>query len=107
MNLSFGLRLIYKIIYRRIRSDPVVAAKSMILLVGAGRFERPTPCAQGRCATRLRYAPTVNYSPSLKHFRHPRPPALHFPVTIARISTQDPKRADGNQELGLCNLPGG
>jgi hypothetical protein len=27
-------------------------------LVGAGRFERPTPCAQGRCATRLRYAPT-------------------------------------------------
>ena len=31
---------------------------SLILLVGAGRFERPTPCAQGRCATRLRYAPT-------------------------------------------------
>src|SRR5579884_4225446 len=30
----------------------------MIPLVGAGRFERPTPCAQGRCATRLRYAPT-------------------------------------------------
>jgi hypothetical protein len=28
-------------------------------LVGAGRFERPTPCAQGRCATRLRYAPTL------------------------------------------------
>src|ERR1017187_8072429 len=28
-------------------------------MVGAGRFERPTPCAQGRCATRLRYAPTV------------------------------------------------
>ena len=45
-------------------------------MVGAGRFERPTPCAQGRCATRLRYAPTstslslslslsliLNYSP--------------------------------------------
>jgi hypothetical protein len=30
----------------------------LIPLVGAGRFERPTPCAQGRCATRLRYAPT-------------------------------------------------
>ena len=27
-------------------------------LVGAPRFERGTPCAQGRCATRLRYAPT-------------------------------------------------
>ena len=27
-------------------------------LVGAARFELATPCAQGRCATRLRYAPT-------------------------------------------------
>src|SRR5215831_257764 len=27
-------------------------------LVGAPRFELGTPCAQGRCATRLRYAPT-------------------------------------------------
>ena len=37
-------------------------AKRLILLVGAGRFERPTPCAQGRCATRLRYAPTLYLS---------------------------------------------
>src|SRR5687768_15076917 len=29
------------------------------LLVGARGFEPPTPCAQGRCATGLRYAPTV------------------------------------------------
>jgi hypothetical protein len=29
-------------------------------LVGARGFEPPTPCAQGRCATRLRYAPTVS-----------------------------------------------
>jgi hypothetical protein len=29
------------------------------LLVGARRFELLTPCAQGRCATRLRYAPTL------------------------------------------------
>ena len=28
------------------------------LLVGAIGFEPTTPCAQGRCATRLRYAPT-------------------------------------------------
>jgi hypothetical protein len=28
-------------------------------LVGAARFELATPCAQGRCATRLRYAPTM------------------------------------------------
>jgi hypothetical protein len=26
--------------------------------IGAPRFELGTPCAQGRCATRLRYAPT-------------------------------------------------
>jgi len=29
------------------------------LMVGAIGFEPTTPCAQGRCATRLRYAPTV------------------------------------------------
>ena len=29
-----------------------------ILLVGAWRFELQTSCAQGRRATRLRYAPT-------------------------------------------------
>src|SRR5579863_7265931 len=28
-------------------------------MVGARGFEPPTPCAQGRCATRLRYAPTL------------------------------------------------
>src|SRR5438094_930729 len=27
-------------------------------LAGASRFERPTTCAQGRCASRLRYAPS-------------------------------------------------
>ncbi len=27
--------------------------------VGASRFERPTPCSQGRCATRLRHAPSL------------------------------------------------
>jgi hypothetical protein len=31
------------------------------LLVGAARFELATPCAQGRCATRLRYAPTLSF----------------------------------------------
>src|SRR5690606_26081633 len=28
-------------------------------LVGARGFEPPTPCSRSRCATRLRYAPTV------------------------------------------------
>src|SRR5580658_7058890 len=45
----------------------------MILLVGAGRFERPTPCAQGRCATRLRYAPTCGALLILNYLRNPYP----------------------------------
>ena len=39
-------------------------------MVGAGRFERPTPCAQGRCATRLRYAPTFTALLILNHFQN-------------------------------------
>ena len=30
----------------------------VLLLVGAAGFEPTTPCPPGRCATRLRYAPT-------------------------------------------------
>ena len=49
-------------------------------MVGAGRFERPTPCAQGRCATRLRYAPTFVALLILNHFLdfryHPNLPNL-------------------------------
>src|SRR5215813_11294663 len=37
-------------------------------LVGAVRFELTTPCAQGRCATRLRYAPTRIARLILNHF---------------------------------------
>ena len=29
-------------------------------MVGARGFEPPTPCSRSRCATRLRYAPTVS-----------------------------------------------
>ena len=31
----------------------------LIVLVGAVRFELTTLCSQSRCATRLRYAPTL------------------------------------------------
>src|SRR5262245_55511353 len=34
-------------------------SKTLRILVGATGFEPATPCAQGRCATRLRYTPTV------------------------------------------------
>ena len=48
----------YKNDYSRFLRVGEIGCIYMIPLVGAGRFERPTPCAQGRCATRLRYAPT-------------------------------------------------
>ena len=36
-----------------------IELKNQELVVGAWRFELQTSCAQGRRATRLRYAPTV------------------------------------------------
>jgi hypothetical protein len=40
----------------------------LVELVGAIGFEPTTPCAQGRCATRLRYAPTEVAESILKYF---------------------------------------
>jgi hypothetical protein len=42
-------------------------------VVGAARFELATPCAQGRCATRLRYAPTCEAFLILNHFVSDKP----------------------------------
>ncbi len=41
-------------------------------LVGASRFELETSCAQGRRATRLRYAPTEEEGDILAHFTRSR-----------------------------------
>jgi hypothetical protein len=38
-------------------------------MVGAIGFEPTTPCAQGRCATRLRYAPTLTAALILNYSR--------------------------------------
>ena len=59
---------------RRWSADQTTLLESTRDLVGAGRFERPTPCAQGRCATRLRYAPTCVALFILKHFLTRRTP---------------------------------
>ena len=42
-------------------------------MVGAIGFEPTTPCAQGRCATRLRYAPTLRSSIDSKLLPRTRP----------------------------------
>ena len=47
-------------------------------MVGAPRFELGTSCAQGRRATRLRYAPTETAQFILKHF----PTLLLIPFVI-------------------------
>lgn len=44
-----------KVIYLKQPDQQCELQRSM---VGAAGFELATPCAQGRCATRLRYAPT-------------------------------------------------
>ena len=49
----------YKIIYSGLARHYRNGHNVLILLVGAVRFELTTPCAQGRCATGLRYAPTL------------------------------------------------
>ena len=59
------------IIFRIIYSTAVLYSfhrKSLILMVGARRFELPTPCTPCMYATRLRYAPTnFNYSSEFMH----------------------------------------
>ncbi len=40
-------------------------------MVGARGFEPPTPCSRSRCATRLRYAPTLFSSHNRGGFYHP------------------------------------
>ncbi len=53
-------------------------------VVGAPGFEPGASCAQGRRATRLRYAPTVTALFILKHF-----PTLHLiPILIFELWTE-------------------
>ena len=75
-------------------------------LVGAGRFERPTPCAQGRCATRLRYAPTFDASLILNHFPHFRycPAAQIGPKSLRPWQNRDKTPSVGPSP---CQNPAG
>ena len=51
-----------------IHSNSGLASAGPTKVVGAGRFELPTPCSRSKCATRLRYAPPYWKSAD----RHPR-----------------------------------
>jgi len=61
-------------------SQALAPCRTMKRLVGAIGFEPTTPCAQGRCATRLRYAPTPwNEKKGLSDYSRP-------PTSIRRIA---------------------
>ena len=62
---SFGLK-VYQVL--GIESVTHVTGKDTRKVVGATGFEPATPCAQGRCATRLRYAPTSDWSSDSRPF---------------------------------------
>src|SRR5579864_7957329 len=62
------------------------------LLVGAIGFEPTTPCAQGRCATRLRYAPTrfiINEAPCAT-FQPPDGGSVEISSTPGYSATGEP-----------------
>src|SRR2546422_6760725 len=54
-------------------------SKIGLKVVGATGFEPATPCAQGRCATRLRYAPTLKILDSTADFCSSPLRVLRFP----------------------------
>ncbi len=68
-------------------------------MVGAGRFERPTPCAQGRCATRLRYAPTSYISDS-----KPLLWTMQGPIPAPHRAAHQPWRNSGLQSPGHSRI---
>ena len=53
-------------------------------VVGATGFEPATPCAQGRCATRLRYAPTLKNLSILSHSRARHPSKSRFRPALSQ-----------------------
>jgi hypothetical protein len=70
--------------------------KTLRILVGATGFEPATPCAQGRCATRLRYAPT----PQRLSHGTPLPAPKHCPATDLEA-----QRASNAHRRGRARCP--
>ena len=56
--------------------------KSFFKMVGMTRFERATPSSQAKCATKLRYIPSTNYS-IITHLRQ-----VHDNLTLNKIINQ-------------------
>src|SRR6266403_23545 len=70
-------------------------------LVGASRFERPTTCAQGRCASRLRYAPSkVTRLPNTDS----RPHATLARLRVCKRIPSRRREADASRRAALLLL---
>jgi hypothetical protein len=76
--------------------DSAERGKAQKNLVGAIGFEPMTPCAQGRCATRLRYAPTTTARLILKDFPILFHSRLWFPGSDCARTVH---------ECGYCTVP--
>ena len=98
---------------RRIRKR----VKTLVILVGATGFEPATPCAQGRCATRLRYAPTPliiswapeSHRPNTSHATAQASPRRYRsrspPIPLRRVPDHDPQHAPRQHDLPVIALP--
>ena len=62
-------------------------------MVGAGRFELPTPCSRSKCATRLRYAlhSRAGWEIWAKHLRNADDRARTLPSASSASTPQNPK----------------
>lgn len=58
-NREAGERLERVIYQNSITMEGVKFLKALEVQIGARGFEPPTPCSQGRCAPKLRYAPMI------------------------------------------------
>jgi hypothetical protein len=81
-------------------------------VVGATGFEPATPCAQGRCATRLRYAPTPiawDFSSNVNRHQSDGPETVperpSVPEGSGRYSTRSLRKA-GARDPALATLNG-
>src|SRR5437588_1575627 len=80
-------------VFRGVGSSKVRAGEEV---VGATGFEPATPCAQGRCATRLRYAPTLMIPNFTAVFRNSLVRVLRF---LAKPVAEGSQNSDSSSHL--------
>src|SRR5882672_11247793 len=92
---------------RRKQKDPTPDAwnPGTRKVVGATGFGPATPCAQGRCATRLRYAPTLKILNFTADSRSSLVRVLRFPGENCPRTVPEPKSLSQNSRFISRPLP--